>query len=258
MMSRGGIVRTLLRISKPLWRNRRFALWSEEVFWGRWLKQNRERVAALVDPERPFPEELLAFIEHVDGRPVQVLEVGAGPVSVVGSKHPAKRIIVTPTDVLARQYERLLVKRGIRPPAPTIYADAERLVEQFGADAFDLVYATNCVDHMERPVLAIAQMLSVVCTGGHVVLLHELDEGAHQDYAGLHQWNLNVDGSGRFVIWNQQERHDVTGLLSGIADVSAYVRNENLHTEIRKTSAGEVALPAGGNAPVTFSPDRAR
>jgi SAM-dependent methyltransferase len=243
MASRGGLLRAILRLSRPLWRSRRFSLWSEELFWSRWLGRHPDRVAELVDPSRPFDPELTRFIEHVQGERVQVLEVGAGPLSTVGFASAGRRIELTPTDILATRYARVLARRGITPPAPTIYADAERLVPQFGLDAFDLVFATNCVDHMERPLTAVAQMLSVVRPGGFVVLLHEVDEGAHQDYVGLHQWNLTTDG-GRFVIWNQRERHDITSLLAGRCQVTAYVRDAILHTEIRKLHPGEIGLPA--------------
>jgi SAM-dependent methyltransferase len=123
----------------------------------------------------------------------------------------------------------------------TIYADAEQLIPQFGLDAFDLVFATNCVDHMQRPVAAIGQMLSVVRKGGSVVLRHEVNEGQHQDYAGLHQWNLNAEG-GHFVIWNEKERHDLTELLRDSCEVAATIRDEILYTDIRKLVAGEIVI----------------
>jgi SAM-dependent methyltransferase len=235
------IIRTLLRLTKPLWKNRRFALWSEEIFWSRWIGKNRDRVRELTDPNLAFPDELLRYVEHVRTDPVEVLEVGAGPFSVIGSRHDARRFHVTATDVLAPQYDRMLARNRIEPPVRTIYADAEQLIPQFGLDAFDLVFATNCVDHMQRPVAAIGQMLSVVRKGGSVVLRHEVNEGLHQDYAGLHQWNLNAEG-GRFIIWNEKERHDLTELLRDSCEVVAAIRDDILYSDIRKLVAGEIVI----------------
>jgi SAM-dependent methyltransferase len=236
------VFRTLMRLTAPLWKNRRIALWSESVFWSRWLRQHRDRVNELVDPARPFPADFARYVEHAHKDPIEVLEVGAGPFGAVGAAHPTRRIALTLTDVLAGQYDRLLTKQKIQRPVPVIHADAEHLVEQFGADAFDLVIATNCVDHMETPLVAIGEMLSVARTGACVVLLHEVDEAEHQDYAGLHQWNLNVDGAGHFVIWNQEKRHDLTQSLQESAEVTAYLRDEILYTEIRKKRSGVVTL----------------
>jgi SAM-dependent methyltransferase len=240
-MARGPLVRALLRLSRPLWRIRRFALWSEEIFWGRWLKTHRQQIADALAPDRAFPENLRPYIDHLGRGQVDILEVGAGPFGSIGLRHPGKTIRVTPTDILAAQYERMLARQKIVPPVRTIFADAERLVAQFGGDTFDLVYATNCVDHMERPLLALAEMLSVVRNGGAVVLYHEIDEGAEQDYAGLHQWNLNVDG-GHFIVWNETERHDVTTLLAGTAEVMTEVRNDHLFTALTKRRDGVVTL----------------
>ena len=231
-----------MRLTAPIWKNRRIALWSESIFWSRWLRQHRDRVSELTNPARPFDGDFMRYVEHVQSDPIEVLEVGAGPFGAVGAAHPTRRIALTLTDVLAAQYDRLLAKQNIQRPTPVIHADAEHLVEQFGADAFDLVIATNCVDHMESPLIAIREMLSVARSGASVVLLHEVDEAEHQDYAGLHQWNLNVDAAGHFVIWNQEARHDLTKLLRDSAEVTAYLRNDILYTEIRKTRSGVVAL----------------
>lgn len=194
------------------------------------------------DPRSPFPEDLLPFFEHIDGRRVDVLEVGSGLVGL-GHWHPTRDIRLVRTDVLADQYNRLLHRRGIQLPVPIVFADAERLVPQFGADSFDLVYATNCLDHMQRPVAALLQMISVTRVSGFVVMWHEIDEGARQDYAGLHQWNLCAE-DGHLIIWNDVERHDMTTALADSCDVLAEARGELLYTEIRKRTGAVVS--AGG------------
>ena len=240
-MTQRDIVRALLRLTRPLWKNRRFALLSEEIFWGRWMSRQRDRMAELLAPDRPFPPELFRYVEHVGHDPIDVLEVGAGPFTAFGASHPTRRFNITPTDVLAPRYDRLLARRKIDPPLRTIHADAERLVAQFGAGAFDLVFAANCVDHMERPLLALGQMISVARKGAFIVLNHEVNEGVEQEYAGLHQWNLNEEG-GHFIIWNEEERHDVTELLRGSCEVGAAIREGILYTEIRKLTDGVIVI----------------
>jgi SAM-dependent methyltransferase len=235
MRERSKLARILLRLVRPIWRVRRLALLSELLFWERWLARlfadpsgaARLRDAALV------PESLWRFVERVPADPVKILEVGAGPFASIGSGHPRRRVEVTATDVLADKSTRILRRRGVTPKVPVIYADAERLSRQFGADAFDLVYAANCIDHTDDALRAIHEMVSVVRPGGFIVMDHFQDEGAHQDYAGLHAWNLRAE-HGKLVLWNLKHRHDVTRLLAGACDVQVSSAGSDLHVEIRK------------------------
>jgi SAM-dependent methyltransferase len=238
MRERSKLVRMLLRLVQPVWRVRRLALLSELVFWDRWLAQRGSgaSMAEMLREDRPAPEALWRFIERAPREPVRILEVGAGPIGSVGDRHPRRRLEVIPTDVLAEQYNRILRRRGIKPKIPTRYADAERLCEQFGAESFDLVYAANCIDHTDDALRAIEEMVRVVRPGGYVVMDHFEDEGAHQDYAGLHKWNLKA-ADGKLLLWNRDRRHDVSALLAGSCDVQLTSTGSDLHVEIHKREA---------------------
>jgi SAM-dependent methyltransferase len=235
MRERSKLVRMLLRLVQPVWRVRRLALLSELVFWDRWLAQRGSgaSMAEMLREDRPAPEALWRFIERAPRDPVRILEVGAGPIGSVGDRHPRRRLEVIPTDVLAEQYNRILRRRGIKPKIPTRYADAERLSEQFGAESFDLVYAANCIDHTDDALRAIEEMVRVVRPDGYVVMDHFEDEGAHQDYAGLHKWNLKA-ADGKLLLWNRDRRHDVSALLAGGCDVQLASAGSDLHVEIHK------------------------
>jgi len=235
MKERSKLVRALLRVVRPVWRIRGLALLSELVFWDRWLAR---RVAggpagSALPEAHAFPEALARLVGHVAGRPVKVLEVGAGLAASVGAQHRALDVDVVATDVLAAQYRRILRRRGLRPANPTIHADAEALTPQFGRDAFDLVYAANCIDHTRDALRAIREMVAVVRPGGYVVMDHFENEGAQQDYAGLHEWNLCANG-GRFELWNERARHDVAAALGPGCEVRAASSDGLLHVEIRK------------------------
>ena len=45
-------------------------------------------------------------------------------------------------------------------------------------------------------------MVRVVKPGRWVLLKHVIDEGEHEGYVGLHDWNFRIE-DGRFVIWNR-------------------------------------------------------
>ena len=205
------------------------------MFWDRWLKRRIDNgsISALLDPARPLRPSLWPLVEQSPNEPVRILEVGAGPIASVGMCHPRRRVEITATDVLADRYDSILRRRGLTPPVRTIRADAERLSEQFGPESFDVVYAENCVDHMEQPLRAIRQMATVVRVGGCVVMEHGIDEGAHQHYVGLHQWNLTAS-DGTLLVWNRATSHDVGCLLAPWCEVRAEAREGTLVVEIRK------------------------
>jgi SAM-dependent methyltransferase len=74
--------------------------------------------------------------------------------------------------------------------------------------AFDFAYACNCLDHAIDPVACYQQMLAVLKPGCSLVSFHEANEAEHQRYAGLHQWNFNVQES-RLIVWNRDGKRDV-------------------------------------------------
>jgi SAM-dependent methyltransferase len=229
--------RLLRRAIAPFTRNRRLALFTEQAFWWIWIRtggwKSPGALRQLLDPARPLSPALAAYLQQIPSDVVRVLDVGAGPVTAIGYTMPGKQVEITAVDVLADQYDRMLHRRGIVPPVRTVYADAERLTESFAAGSFDVVVALNSIDHTSRPVVAIDQMVEVAKPGGLIRLVHSVDEGQEQAYAGLHQWNL-TDENGRFIVWNRSERVDVSDRLAGRCEVSARRENGTLIVEIRK------------------------
>lgn len=247
----------LVRVPKPIRRivsrlrgeDRSDQLRDEVEFWrrflttgggDRWQADFRRRL----DPEQPVQAHVARLVDRLEGECVRILDVGAGPLTKLGKRHRSKRLEITATDLLAPEYDRLLRELGIEPLVRTVAADAERLVERFGSDAFDLVHGQNCVDHMEHPLVAVEQMLAVTRPGGWVVLYHTENEGRRQSYNQLHRWDFTCDG-GRFVIGAHRGRAvDVTRTLADRADVECEREGDAIVTAIRKRPA---APPASGH-----------
>jgi SAM-dependent methyltransferase len=199
------------------------ALEREVQFWRNWLSKKGmywpDDYHARFDPDRLIDGHLATYIDCVDRDRVRVLDVGSGPLTKLGKKHLSKRIEITATDILADEYDRLLGEFGIVPPVRTIYADAERLVEQFGPDAFDVVNGQNCIDHTAHPREAIEQMVAVTRPGGYVVLFHAENEGQREHYDQLHQWNFTCE-DGAFIIRDRMGRtENMTQRLAASCDV---------------------------------------
>jgi SAM-dependent methyltransferase len=232
---------------------RSVALKREVQFWRNWLSTKGmywpEDYRARFDPERPLDGHLLPYVDRVDADRVRILDVGSGPLTKLGKTHPTKRLEIVATDLLASHYDRLLAELDVVPPVRSVYADAERLVEQFGPDAFDIVHAQNCIDHTADPHRAIEQMVAVAKPGGYVVLYHAENEGEREQYNQLHQWNFTCE-DGSFII------RDRTGRTVNMTDRLA----EHCDVECRRIGESPSAVPEGideADVPREARPDAA-
>ena len=182
---------------------------------GRWP----DDFAARMDPATPIAPWIEAMARAEGRTDWRVLDVGAGPVTMLGHRPPSDlRIEIVATDPLAAAYVRIFAGLDLQRPNETIFAPAEELSAFFPAAAFDLVHCRNALDHSFDPLRGIAEMLRVVRVGGRIVLSHMANEAEREGYSGFHQHNFqNVDG--RFVIWNVTGRTDVGASLPVACDV---------------------------------------
>jgi SAM-dependent methyltransferase len=128
------------------------------------------------------------------GSSVAVLDVGAGPMSRIGTLSDALHVKLRAVDPLAPAYDSILAFFGLKCPVSTEFGMAEHLLSQFAEGSFDLVHARNALDHALDPLACIGQMARLVGPGGWLVLDHADREGDQQGFQGLHQWNLFVSG----------------------------------------------------------------
>ena len=175
----------------------------EVKFWRSWFAskglQWPEDYKERLDPDYPIQEYIAHYIDLLPQNPVHILDVGSGPLTKLGKVHSAKELIVTATDLLATHYDRVLEEFGIDPPVRTIFADVEKLVEQFGESSFDIVHGQNCIDHTSNPMRSIEQMIAVTKLNGFVILMHAENEGKNEGYEQLHKWDF-TGRDGHFII----------------------------------------------------------
>jgi SAM-dependent methyltransferase len=180
------------------YRDRARGMASEARCWDSWLAEPRY-VEARLSSALPAREELASAVASSKADVVEVLDVGAGPLTTVAGLRSDPRVRITAVDPLALTYDRLLRKHGITAPIPTLCCPGERLFERFGPDRFDVVTADNALDHAQSPLEIVHNMIAVCRAGGRVILFHTENEGTRELYWGLHRWNFTiVDGA--FVI----------------------------------------------------------
>lgn len=174
---------------------------------------------ARMDPALPLQDHIREAFDVPEGTTLEILDVGAGPLTYLGKVWPGRTLNITAIDPLAEEYAAIFQRYQRTPPLPTQLGYAERLIGQFGENRFDLVHARNCIDHSHDPVLAIEQMVAVTKPGGLVYLHHAVNEAEIQQYHGFHQWNLHGTAAS-FYVSNPTCIVNMSFRLAAVADVS--------------------------------------
>lgn len=235
----------------------KFMLWGSGIdyeidFWtewfstsgGRWPEDFKKRL----DPASEIEPGFMGLVTTADAAHAKILDVGSGPLSILGKVHNGTLLDITATDPLADFYAEIAENHGVHRPIPVVKAFAEDLTSFFDSNYFDLVHCQNALDHSFEPLRAIFQMLEVVKMNGVVLLRHIPNEAENENYSGFHQWNFDVE-DGCFIIWNRHERINVNRLVEGFSDISA-VKSGGVSVTIRKRSPVPASSFVDANARV--------
>jgi hypothetical protein len=197
---------------EALWRQR---LPAELAYWRDWMADPESADDRRLDPEAEVWDSLVRrCLDLVEPATVALLDVGAGPFTVVGCRYPGKELQITAVDPLADDYARLIAASGLHAPVATTACAGEALVDRFGVQRFDVVHARNCLDHSFDPALCIQQMTAVARIGGYIALKHHVREAESQHYHGLHQHNFDV-AAGTLVVWGRDRRVTIDEMCPG-------------------------------------------
>ncbi len=207
-------VRRQLNLAKGRGLKRRDrALKSEAAFWEGWFQRSDANLAERLDPSLTDPA-VLSCLSRIDREQVSIIDVGAGPLSTLGTEAPGKQIRLVPVDPLAEDYARILAELEITPLVETQPCSGEDLRERFEPESFDIAFAENALDHASDPLRIIENMCALVRKDGFVVLNHGENEGERAAYADLHQWNFQQRG-GRCVLWRPESEVDLETAVDG-------------------------------------------
>jgi SAM-dependent methyltransferase len=196
-------------------RGRKAALDTEVAFWKGWFDRDDANLDERLNPELTN-QVVLDCLSQIPTNDVSILDVGAGPLSTLGSRMPGRVVRLTAVDPLADHYNRILRERGISPPVQTIGCAGEDLLARFGRESFDITFSENALDHALHPASIIQQMWSLIRPGGFVILIHNRNEAERESYSGLHQWNFD-ERNQHCIFWREGSVHDVQSIVgSGI------------------------------------------
>jgi SAM-dependent methyltransferase len=193
---------------------RRYSAWDEELaFWDGYLRTHASEAADPVQLRRVFPARLLEPLGEATkrlGRVPAVIELGSGPVSLLGWGVSEGLIDLTAVDPLADEYVRLARKRGLKYPVAPRRGRGEELDSLFPRDAFEIAYSSNAIDHAQDPRRCFEALTRVVAPGGAIYCEGFVREGTNAGWDGLHQHDL-VPEDGHLVDYGRDGgRTDLT------------------------------------------------
>jgi len=194
----------------------------EKEFWIKWAKDGEEGFFGRKRELRQCVSDMLP-----EATPsTEILDVGAGAISWLGRVVGDVEVNIVQADPLADWYETIVKKQ----PNECHCVFGEELEEYFGDRKFDLVHATNSVDHSADPE-AVLKGISAV-TKGPIYLEHIQNCAIVNHWKGLHQWNFDQRDN-RICIWGKH-RQFVPGMKEPIdvakaLGVSAWNYRYNKH-----------------------------
>ncbi len=184
------------KLLSPVSRINCIARWLEYHFWDEWFRTQGlhwpEGYNDRIHQDRVIDSRHEKYIDFVNGDVVKVLDVGSGPITLLSRKHPRKKLLIQCCDPLEDVYRKLRQKYHVDDGIDYAKCKGEELSQRYRKNEFDLVTATNCVDHAGDPAAVIRSMVAVCRDGGIVALHHGKSAGYNEDYFGLHKWNFNV------------------------------------------------------------------
>jgi ubiquinone/menaquinone biosynthesis C-methylase UbiE len=239
----GMIRRIIKKMLSPyfyLTANREKGLVKEVAFWDRYLGtkgadwlEERAPYEYRIDPDSMIKDYHLEAVDSLEQEVVEILDVGSGPLTSVGKKHPTKELRIIAVDPLADEYKSLFRKHGISPAVQPMKCEGEQLTEFFQGKQFDYVHARNAIDHSRDALKCIYEMVNVTRSGGLVILNHETDEGKRESWRGLHMWCFNVTRDGDLRIYGRSQKKTILNTEILGHEMSNHVAHGHVLTTIK-------------------------
>lgn len=164
--------------------------------------------------------EIQDFLKPYINNPTsKILDVGAGIVTTLGATINNITLDITAIDILADEYNSLLETYHLDFPNRTIKGTFEGIVDQFGENSFDFIYARNSLDQCLRPIHALWNMIRACKPDGYIFVQVDENSATKSGYGGLTLWD--------FCILNGKLLMNGMNVLETVACPTVQLKNEN-------------------------------
>lgn len=160
----------------------------------------------------------------------RILDVGSGPVSILNGSFFDVNVKLIAVDRLADEYATMWVHDFKDQVCVPETCAGEDLLKYFGPRMFDVTHIRNALHQMTDPLAVVQQMIQVTKPGGYIVVHGFEDDAHHEDWKGLHKWNVRWE-AGDLVV--ESNTGDIVPLISRFESLISKVRL------YRKTLEGE-------------------
>jgi ubiquinone/menaquinone biosynthesis C-methylase UbiE len=168
---------------------------SEILSWER--KYHNNRKGRKIFKKKPLDNTLKNIIESLkdDFEIIRCLDVGSGPRSVFYSNYFDNKdnFDLVAVDPLAQFYKRLQNKYFQNYEINSIPGFGEILKKIFPKNYFNVIYSRNAIDHSQSPKKFFDNIYDILKKGGFIILIGFINEGTHQNWSGLHKWDISLE-----------------------------------------------------------------
>jgi SAM-dependent methyltransferase len=145
-------------------------------------------------------------------RPLKVMDIGCGPVSILRWGAIQGEISITGVDPNLDMYGLVMARHGL-DALPKIRCDrelngfAEDLETLLPDDDFDIIYTQNALDHTQQPARVIENIARKLAPHGLAVIQVATREGTRQNWDQLHKTDIYLkNGALMYAHQNGPER----------------------------------------------------
>jgi len=205
---------------------------SELAFWRHWVETKggswKDDYESRLDPNMPFNKSVEQYFRFNPKELIQILDVGAGPITSLGYKSEKFELDITAIDALAEGYALILREAGIEPPVKTQRCSAEEITSYFGTRLFHVCHSRNALDHCIDPRGIITAMADQLLPDGLMYIEVYKNEAEKNKHTGLHNWNFDTDALNNFILWRDNVRYNITEDLAKLGDAALVDNGYNL------------------------------
>lgn len=154
-------------------------------------------------------------------RKARILDVGSGPVSILNGSFVDVNVKLVAVDRLANRYATMWTQEPKGHVCMPEACAGEELLKYFGPRMFDVTHVRNALHQMTDPLVVIQQMIQVTKPGGYIVVHGFEDDACHENWNGLHKWNVRWEAGDLIV---ESKIGDVVPLISRFEALISKVR----------------------------------